>query len=73
VSIVTALFKKKSFSELLSARKKRRRWARTPAGKMALRRAKIPAKRPHVIDRKRVKTSHLAHQVYKQSYQHAHH
>jgi hypothetical protein len=73
VSIVTALFKKKSFSQLLAARKKRRRWLRTPGGKAAIRRERIRAKRPHMIDRKRVKTSHLAHQVYKQDYKHPHH
>lgn len=65
VSLVTALFKRKSLSELMAARKKRKRWLRTPGGKAALRRAKIRAKRPHTIDRQRSKTSKLAHHVYK--------
>lgn len=65
VSLVTALFKKKSFTELMIARKKRKRWLRTPAGKASRRRSKIKAKRPHVIDRQRSKTVKLAHKIYK--------
>lgn len=65
VSLVTALFRKKSFSELVAARKKRKRWLRTPGGKAALRKAKLRAKRHHVIDRQRSKISKMAHKVYK--------
>lgn len=65
VQLVIATFKKKTFAQLLADRKKRRRWARTPGGKAALRRAKIRAKRPHMIDRRRAKVSKMAHKVYR--------
>jgi hypothetical protein len=65
VQLVIATFKKKTFTQLLADRKKRRRWARTPGGKAALRRAKIRAKRPHVINRQRSKVSKMSHKVYR--------
>lgn len=65
VQLVIATFKKKTFTQLLVDRKKRRRWARTPGGKAALRRAKIRAKRPHVINRQRSKVSKMSHKVYR--------
>lgn len=65
VSLVTALFKKKSFTELMAARKKRKRWLRTPAGKASVRKSKIKSKRPHTIDRQRSKIVKQAHKVYK--------
>lgn len=58
-------FKKKTFSELVRERKLRKRWLKTPAGKAALRRAKIRAKRPHTIDRARSKAARMAHRVYR--------
>ena len=65
VQLVIATFTKKTFTQLLADRKKRRRWARTPGGKAALRRAKIRAKRPHVINRQRSKVSKMSHKVYR--------
>ena len=58
-------FKKKTFSELVRERKLRKRWLKTPAGKAALRRAKIRAKRPHTIDKSRSKAARMAHRVYR--------
>lgn len=58
-------FQRRSLSDRIKDRKLRKRWLKTPAGKASLKRSKRLAKRPHVIDRAKSKTSKLVHRTYR--------